>query len=1086
MAESNFRFLKDSWQGIAKEATDAEKLVLTCPKASALLSRSALEMAVRWMFENDSHLSLPYDDRLAALIHDPRFASLLKPESIGREINLIRLYGNNAAHGKNVTREEAFHSIKNLFRFLSFLTLYYSKQRPNIPQFDVKAIPDGREETETQEKLTKLQEEIEKRLQKDAHNRKKIKEQAKTIESLEKELEVIRHQYTELREEREEIIIPEREIPELTPEQETRKLYIDVLLKEAGWTKLSKGRELEYPVVGMPTSTNPSGRGYADYVLWGRDGKPLGVLEAKRTMSDARAGKHQAELYADCLEKMHGQRPIIFYSNGFETYIWDDSFYVERAIDGFYTQDELQLLIDRRNTRKDLRQFTVNQTIIDRTYQIEAQQRVAESLVTERKGKLHGLKRQCLLVMATGSGKTRTVAAIMEMLFKCNWIKRVLFLADRNALVTQAKNAFKEHLPYLTAIDLTKEKEDKETRLVFSTYPTIINKIDTTKTDKERYYGVGHFDLIVIDEAHRSVYHKYRAIFEYFDSMVIGLTATPKTEIDRNTYELMGIEDNNPTFAYELDAAVKDKHLVPPRAISVPLKFQREGVKYAELSEDEKQEYEQKFGDPEAGEIPDSISSEALNKWLFNTDTVDKVLEYLMEEGIKVEGGDKLGKTIIFAKNHDHAVFIEKRFNHNYPEYKSKFLRVIDNYESKAEDLIEKFSDPNQEQDPQIAVSVDMMDTGVDAPRVVNLVFFKPVKSLSKFWQMIGRGTRLCKDLFGHRQDKKEFLIFDYCENFEFFDANPQGYTSANPKPLLEQIFETKLRIVQMIKDKTTKTEEASKLRERYLKELHTSVTSLDKDRFMVRKQLKYVKEYSDFQRWQYMSTAEEQEVITHLAHLQVPKKGDDEKARRFDVLVLTHILAFLEEKDVSSSINRIASIARALEKKGNIPQVAKHLKLLREVQTEDYWKNTDLSKLDTLRSSVRDLIKYLEQEKQEPIYTNFKDTLDKENIVEKEPLRTYTNLQPYKDRVEAYIYTKEQRPHKHPQTTKQYSHNKNRTQGLGRNPVYGERRRDKRRVCSRIWRNAARCIHPKHNRTQKGSCPKGICRVFADWKPAS
>ena len=464
---------------------------------------------------------------------------------------------------------------------------------------------------------------------------------------------------------------------------------------------------------------------------------------------------------------MKGQRPIIFYSNGFETYLWDDQFSPEREVQGFFTKDELARLIERRDPsdgRQDLRQFKVNQEIAGkgRPYQLEAIARVAENSVkavskTDAKGNtievLRSGSRQSLLVMATGSGKTRVSAAITDMMTKCNWAKRILFLADRNALVTQAKNNFNTYLPHLSAIDLTKEKEDNETRVVFSTYPTIMNRIDGRRDDEERFYGVGHFDLIIIDEAHRSVYQKYKAIFSYFDAMLVGLTATPKNEVGHDTYGLFGIEDNNPTFAYELDKAVAQGFLVPPKAMSVPLKFVREGIRYKDLSEEEQEQYEEKFGDPTENEAPEEISSAAINSWLFNTHTVDQVLNHLMTNGIKVEGGDKLGKTIIFAKSHDHAIFIEERFTKNYPEYAGKFLRVIDNYETKAQDLLDVFVDEYEENDPQIAVSVDMMDTGVDAPRVVNLVFFKQVKSSTKFWQMIGRGTRVCIGLFRLNED---------------------------------------------------------------------------------------------------------------------------------------------------------------------------------------------------------------------------------------------------------------------------------------------------------------------------------------------
>tara|TARA_R110001606_G_scaffold94275_1_gene209182 strand:+ start:6258 stop:9704 length:3447 start_codon:yes stop_codon:yes gene_type:complete len=1002
---SNFNFLQKEWLGIYKEAKEAEQLTFTSPKACAIIARSALEKAVQWLYQNDTELEWPYDTKLTRLIHEQCFREIIKP-SMFREINLVRLNGNAAAHGNAVTQDQSIASIKNLFRFLSFLGVYYSAEECKIPAFSMQHIPDGNAQKETLKTLQLLEQQLDNRKEKEQAERATLLAQAAQIELLQKQLEAQQKQHTQRREEREKTKDPEKVIPILIPESVTRKLYIDVLLKDAGWENLSEGRELEYEVKGMPKSTNPSGIGYVDYVLWGKDGKPLAVVEAKRTMAEARKGRHQATLYADCLEQMHAQRPIIFYTNGFETFLWDDTFYVDREVHGFYTQDELQLLIDRRTTRKDLRKFKVNTAIAGRDYQLEAIQRIAENLVVDGKDQhLKGNKRESLLVMATGSGKTRTAAAIVDMLTKCNWAKRVLFLADRNALVTQAKNAFKEHLPALSCIDLTKEKEDTSTRLVFSTYPTIINKIDKVKTDDERFYGVGHFDVIIIDEAHRSVYQKYSAIFEYFDAMLIGLTATPKKEIDRNTYGLFKIEDDNPTFAYELDTAVEQGFLVPPKAISVPLKFQREGIKYADLSESEKEEYEEKFGDPTNEEAPDEIGSAALNKWLFNTDTVDKVLEHLMNDGIKVSGGDKLGKTIVFAKNHEHAIFIEKRFNINYPEYAGHFLRVIDNYESKAQDLLEKFADPFEEQDPQIAVSVDMMDTGVDAPRVVNLVFFKIVKSSSKFWQMIGRGTRLCPNLFAPEDHKKEFLIFDYCQNFEYFDEHPEGATANNMKPLLQQIFEAKLKVTQLITHLSDKTPDEVEIRDRYLTELHKTVLNLDESRFVVRKELRYVKEFSNKSKWLHLSKSDVQEINTHLAHLQPAEKGDDELARRFDMLVLIFQIVLLTgTSDTAKYMGKIYSTAVALEKLDNIPQVAMHLPLIKELQTDHYWETINVKKLEELRVSLRELIKYLEAERQAPVYTNFKDELDYEGITAREPISAYVSLQSYKDRVESYI----------------------------------------------------------------------------------
>ncbi|GAL68320.1 DEAD/DEAH box helicase family protein [Jejuia pallidilutea] len=486
----------------------------------------------------------------------------------------------------------------------------------------------------------------------------KLKEEQAQKEALLKENALLKRQVAlqnkallERKAARQQVVVQERDIPQLTPELETRQLYIDVLLKEAGWNNLKKGTDIEYPVTGMPKSTNPSGKGYVDYVLWGGNGLPLAVVEAKQSMHDARKGKHQAVLYANCLEQITGQRPIIFYSNGFETYLWEDTFYPEREVHGFYTKDELNFLIEQRKSREDIRRFKVNTDIAGRPYQLEAVKRVGEALVANYQGDLKGKHREALLVMATGSGKTRTSAAMVDMFTKCNWAKRILFLADRNALVTQAKNAFKEHLPHLSAIDLTKEKEDGKTRLVFSTYPTIMNKIDNL-SDDTRFYGVGHFDVIIIDEAHRSVYQKYGAVFEYFDAILIGLTATPKKDIDHNTYGLFGIEDDNPTFAYELNQAVKDGYLVPPKAIKVPIQFLEEGVKYNELSEADKLKYEEQFGSFEIEPEEDSvqIDKSQLNSFLFNTKTVDVALDFLMNQGLKVNGGDKLGKTIILQK----------------------------------------------------------------------------------------------------------------------------------------------------------------------------------------------------------------------------------------------------------------------------------------------------------------------------------------------------------------------------------------------------------------------------------------------------
>ncbi len=1014
---SNFTFIKTDFPALFDDAQEAEQLTFLSPKASAVFCRSTLENAVNWLYEHDRKFTRPWRSDLNTLMHEHCFSEQFSQSWLS-ELHLIRKTGNLAAHGKAVSQQDALASLKYLFRFLRYLAIYYGKTTPESQAFDETLIPQpGKADKSAvdsgekdKKKIKKLLDNLDYKNKRARLAEQKILAQAEENKALKKQLEEQRLATTARKIEREKTVEFDSAVPLLVSEAETRRRYIDLSLKEAGWDDLQEGYHLEYEVTGMPKTTNKSGIGYVDYVLWGDNGLPLAVVEAKKTLADPRKGKHQAELYADCLEKMTAQRPIIFYSNGFETFLWDDQFYPEREVQGFYSKDELQLLIDRRTTRQDIRKFVVNKEITGRAYQLEAIKRVAENSVTDLKtsenpaDELRGRARQSLLVMATGSGKTRTSASLVDMLTKCNWAKRVLFLADRNALVTQAKKAFNEHLPHLSAIDLTKEKEDLGTRLVFSTYPTIMNRIDGLDAG-ERFYGVGHFDVIIIDEAHRSVYQKYKAIFDYFDALLIGLTATPKTEVDHNTYGLFGIEDDNPTFAYELNSAVNEGFLVPPKAISVPLYFVREGVKYNELSDTEKAQYEEKFGDPSTGEAPDEISSSALNNWLFNTDTVDKVLEHLMKNGIKVEGGEKLGKTIIFAKNHEHALFIEKRFNKNYPEYAGKFLRVIDNYESKAQSLLETFVDHYAEHNPQIAVSVDMMDTGVDAPRVVNLVFFKAVRSVTKFWQMIGRGTRLCPDLFGAGKDKEFFVIFDFCQNFEFFGENPDGLEGRAIKSLTQQVFETKLEVAITIREEYSSSDEQRKLAATYIDELNKSVSGLDRDRFVVKAKRRQVEEFSNKARWQSLRKSDQLDINTHLSALILPDENDDEFAKRFDILILRFQLALLTgAQSTESFVFKINGLAGDLLKKLNIPEVKAQEQLLRDAQSESFWQAMTVNHLEEVRTALRDLMKYLDKENQPNVETTFEDSIDHNGIEEQDVIPEYKNLQSYKDRVESYV----------------------------------------------------------------------------------
>ncbi|MGY5351027.1 DEAD/DEAH box helicase family protein [Wenyingzhuangia sp. IMCC45533] len=1005
--QSNFQFLKQAFPEIYLDILEAEKHTLTTPVYGAIMCRATLEKTVKWLYANDEDLSAPYDTNLAAMLKHQDFKDNIKP-SILQAADIVRRIGNDAAHGTKINTNKSLKSLKYMYEVLSYVTIYYGESyERSVFQFSEENIPKGEQTNINKAAAVAKAKELDKAVAAFEKIQQEQQKLAEENEALKKLLEVQQRALTIRKEERKRDINNEKAIPQLSSEAETRLLLIDLMLSEAGWKNLKKGLDLEYPVTGMSLVTNPSGKGYVDYVLWAKDGSPLAVVEAKSTLHSAKKGQHQAELYADCLEVEKGQRPIIYYTNGYETFIVDDTFERPRQVHGFYTQEELELRIQRRSSRIDIRTFEVDKDIAGRPYQLEAIKRVSENLVvTGKNNELRSKNREALLVMATGVGKTRTAAAMVDMFTKCNWAKRILFLADRNALVTQAKNAFKNQLPNLASIDLTKEKEDNGTRLVFSTYPTILNKINKTKGTDESYYGVGYFDVIIIDEAHRSVYNKYKDIFDYFDAILIGLTATPKKDIDKNTFELFNIEDEDATFGYELNKAVADKFLVPPKAIEVPLKLPNDGLKYKDLSDKEKEEYEALFGDPTLNTEDyqeQEIGANQINSFLFNADTVDKVLDFLMSNGIKIAGGDKIGKTILFAKNHKHAIFIKERFDKNYPEYANSFAQVIDNYNDKAQDLLEKFCDEKKEIDPQIAISVDMMDTGVDAPRVVNLIFFKKVKSSSKFWQMIGRGTRLCPNLFGPGMDKKEFVIFDFCNNFEFFDAHPDGYTSKQAKSISQQLFEVQIDIVQAIRNNVKSTKEEDAYAVEIVDHLHQTITGLNTERFEVRKVLKTVHKYKNRTNWLIISQTDEIDLKEDLSLLYMVDK--DEKAIRLDILCFKLQLAkILEDKKAEENFtDRLATIAQKLEKKRNVPAVAIHLSILKNIQTEGYIETLTINSLDALRNDIRELIKFLETETLIPVYADFEDTI--QGVREVDVLAYGTNsLEVYKKKVEQFV----------------------------------------------------------------------------------
>lgn len=970
---TNFDYLlqKKQYTDFARQAVEAEKSLTISPATCAILTRRALELAVRFVFSYDSDLSLPYRDNISSLIHEDSFRKIIEPRLFPMLKYTIHL-GNVAVHtNSNIKRDEAILALRNLFEFCDWVDYSYSEEYSE-KKFDETLLSTGDEKRIKQQELKKLYE--------------KLSSKDKKLEEIRKENEELRQQMSAAR----ELNTKTREfhIDQMT-EAMTRENYINLALKEAGWMIGTNCTE-EEQVIGMP---NASGKGYADYVLWGKDKLPLAVVEAKKAAIDPNAGSQQAKLYADCLQKQYGRRPLIFTTNGFEFYYTNDFFgYAKRQVFGFFTQEELQLEIDRRNLRIPLENIEINDAITNRPYQKEAVTAVCDAI--EKK------HRKMLIVQATGSGKTRVSISIVDVLRRHNYVKNILFLADRKALVRQAKNNFTNLLEDLPCCNLLDNKDDPEqARMIFSTYSTMMNAIDERKNKYgEKLFTPGHFDLIIVDEAHRSVYKKYQEIFHYFDALLLGMTATPKNEIDKNTYGVFELERGVPTFAYELEKAVEEGYLVSYSTLEYKTKIMENGIHYDELTEEEKEEFENTFEDDST--IEEDISSSAINEWLFNTDTIDKVLSELVEKGLKVEGGDKLGKTIIFAKNIPHAKIIVERFQKLFPEFSGDFIKQIDYSMEYAENLIDEFSDKNKM--PQIAVSVDMLDTGIDIPEILNLVFFKKVKSYSKFWQMIGRGTRLCPNLLGEGLDKKRFLIFDFCGNFDYFRVNKNGSESGIQQSTCEKIYNTKTLIARELQaPEFTEEESYVNYRRDLVDGLHQAVVEFNDNSFRVKQHLKYVELFRNLSKWDNLEVGSVSEIKEHISPLVTPGK-EDELARRFDYLIYSIELGILQNKNVSQPIKVVMQTGEALAGKYLIPKVAEKKEIIKKVQETKFWENVTVLELDRVRRDLRDLVQYLDRTPKKFYYTNFTDTIV--DMEEGEPLFAANDLQNYKKKVEFYL----------------------------------------------------------------------------------
>ncbi len=785
--------------------------------------------------------------------------------------------------------------------------------------------------------------------------------------------------------------------PPYMSEANTRKLYIDLYLREAGWDVLeTEGVALpakagvEIEVQGMP---NASGIGRCDYVLYGRDGKPLAVVEAKKTSISPEKGRHQVDLYGECFKAVYGYKPVLYYTNGYTTKVID-GVYPDRTVIAFHTLEELERMIQRR-ARKDITDLKINDEISGRPYQ-----KIAITSLCE---KLNKKQRRGLLVMATGTGKTRVSISLVDVLMRNQWVKNVLFLADRTSLVSQAKRNFSKLLPNCSICVLSEGGEkDFNARLMFSTYQTMINYIDA----EDKRFKSGRFDLIIVDEAHRSIFNRYGAIFSYFDSLLVGLTATPKDEVDANTYGIFSCESGVPDSEYSLEEAIKEHYLVGYKVINRSSQMLENGINISRLSVEEQTQLEAYLAEVQPPSLDYTVPGNELFKSLYNEKTCKLVVEELMTQGLRVNQGETLGKSIIFAFDHTHAQMIVECFHELYPELPANTCQLVDNYVQNAQSLIENF-----EEDPtfRVAVSVDMLDTGIDVPEVLNLVFFKKVRSKIKFVQMIGRGTRLCEHLYGPGKHKSGFLIFDYCGNFEYFDEHEQG-ADAQVKTLgpTQRLFILQSEILHELQQVQYQEDEWSKGYYDELKaRLHQQVTEIraHSNRIQVRTEMQYVDKYCDWENWMALTPVSVQELQKHIVPILDTGVSGNPTALAFDCCMMKIMLSFISTESVSGAAREVKQVSQAakylLDEKASIPQVLAKAADLKLLASSDFWEYPVMSDIERLRKSLRELMQFLGGDGRGKYEINLPDVISQSEF---QPDDTVVDIRTYREKVIDYL----------------------------------------------------------------------------------
>ena len=933
MKSRNFEILRRAWPELAALGGFAEAYAHDDPASAVVKLRLFAENLTKDIYR-DLGLPKPEHATFVDLLSNQSFAAIT-PKVVLAKLHALRIHGNKAAHGEPATTRSALWLLQEAFDLGRWLFIQYGKgDAGSIPAFE-QPPPEGTEDSKGQLKREKRQ------------ILEKLAAQEAQMETLLRELEAARQAAAtadkKADEEIEALALSSAATADLLEfnEATTRVRIIDSLLATSGWNvalgdanTTEVGKEVE--VQHQPTA---SGLGYADYVLWDDNGNPLAVIEAKKTSVDPERGRQQAKLYADGLEKMHGHRPVIFYTNGYDIWMWDDVLgYPPRKVFGYYSKDSLQYLVTfQRAGRKPLNSLEPNVSIVNRLYQIEAIKRVSERFTDSH--------RKALIVQATGTGKTRVAIALTELLIRAGWVKRVLFLCDRRELRKQAKNAFGDFLSEPIRIVSSRVNPSATERIFLATYPAMQKVYQS--------FDVGFFDLIVADESHRSIYNVYGDMFHYFDCLQIGLTATPVDFVTRSTFNLFGCEGQLPTANYDLEQAVKDGFLTPFEVFEHTTQFLREGIRLDILTKEQIQELEEQGEDPSQYDF----SSEQIDKIIYNKDTNRAILRNLMENGLRDETGQLPGKSIIFARNHQHAVLMRQMFDEMYPQYGGRFCQVIDNYDPRAEQLIDDFKGDGANNELTIAISVDMLDTGIDIPEILNLVFAKPVKSPVKFWQMIGRGTRLKEDLFGPGQDKTIFRIFDHWGNFERFEM---GYLPAEPtqsKPLLQLVFEERITVAE-----TALRQSEIAVFEAIVDLIGKDIEALPEESVAVRekwREKRAVSAPATLKAFAPTTVAMLRQVIAPLMQWRNIRGLSD--AYALDLLVARTQIAVLRKSGAVGDL-KIELLDRLAALQMHLNPVREKAEVIKRVKSDEFWQKVTVADLEAIRQPLREIMHHRER----------------------------------------------------------------------------------------------------------------------------